>query len=257
MRGRREPKRGAALTVETASLYGRHAALYDRIYLDEDYYRRSAAFVLERLPPGPSILDLCAGTGTHARLFLAAGASVVAVDRSPQMLAVARAKAPGARLVSADVRALELGERFDAVVCLYGAIHYLETVDDVRRAFAVARDHLVPNGLVVFELRDHDRLHREPVLRRQGSLHVATAWRPGEGLRGADLYVISAFDAESGMHLIDVHHLFQTSPSAVAAWAEQAGLVKVELHAGYAETPYGPGVGGDAPVLVARRPSYG
>jgi SAM-dependent methyltransferase len=239
--------------VSRVSLYGPDARLYDRLYLDEEYYRRSASFVLERLPKSPTILDLCAGTGTHAREFLAGGASVVAVDRSPQMLAAACAKAPGARVVCADVRRLALGERFDAVVCLYGAIHYLETRADVRRVLAVARKHLVPAGIAVFELRDHARLSRETVQWKRGSLNVSALWRPEEGIRGSDLYVVSAFDSDTGAHFVDVHHLFQTNPRLIAAWAEEAGLTEVELRSGYGDVPYAPGVGGDAPVLVARR----
>jgi SAM-dependent methyltransferase len=243
-----------SLLVDGATLYGRHASLYDVIYRNDDYYRRSAAFVVARLPPNPAILDLCAGTGTHAREFVAAGATVVGVDRSPQMLAIARTKVPQASFVCADVRELALPARFDAVVCLYGSIHYLETPDDVQAALARAYDHLVPGGVLVLELRDHDRLASEPVERKLGPISVSTRWRRGEGARGGDLYVVAITDLETGDHVVDVHHLFQTEPLRFVRLTAEAGFVDFALHAGYDAALWGPDHGGDAPVLVAKRP---
>lgn len=240
--------------IEGAAIYGSEAALYDRIYFDEQYYRRSSSFVLERLPRRPSILDLCAGTGSHTREFLAAGASVVAIDVSADMLAIARQKAPEARFVCADVRGLALGSRFDAVVCLYGSIHYIEAPNDIRRILKVAVEHLVPGGVLVFELRDHDRLSRDPIERRCGSLSVSTMWRPGEGAGHSDLYIVSAFDRVSGRHFVDVHHLFCTNPTLIVGWAMAAGLTGIKLHMGFDDAEYGRTGGGDAPVLVGRRP---
>jgi SAM-dependent methyltransferase len=243
-----------SLLVDSASLYGRHAALYDVIYRNDDYYSRSAAFVLARLFPNPTILDLCAGTGTHAREFITAGATVVGVDRSPQMLAIARAKVPQASFVCADVCELALAVRFDAVVCLYGSIHYLETPDAVHAALARAYDHLVPGGIFVLELRDHDRLAHEPFERRLGPTSVSTRWRRREGVRGGDLYVVAITDLETGSQIVDTHHLFHTDPLRFAHWTAEAGFVDVALHAGYDAALWGPDHGGDAPVLVAKRP---
>jgi SAM-dependent methyltransferase len=224
------------------------------IYRDHDYYRRSAAFVLARLPPNPAILDLCAGTGTHAREFVAVGATVVGVDRSPEMLAIALAKVPQASFVCTDVRELDLSARFDAVVCLYGSIHYLETPDDVHAALVRAYRHLHPGGVLVLELRDHDRLEHEPIERRLGPILVSTRWRRGEGERGGDLYVVAVTDLETGSRVVDVHHLFQTDPLRFARWTAEVGFADVALHAGYDAALWGAGRGGDAPVLVATRP---
>jgi len=243
-----------SLLVDGASLYGLHAPLYDTIYRNDDYYRRSAAFVLARLSRNPAILDLCAGTGTHAREFIAAGATVVGVDRSSEMLAIAREKVPGASFVCGDVREVILATRFDAVVCLYGSIHYLETPDDVHAALTRAYHHLVPGGVLVLELRDRDRLACEPVERSLGPISMSTRWRRGEGARGGDLYVVAITDLETGSHVVDVHHLFQTDPPRFLRWTAEAGFVDVVLHAGYEAARWGPGYGGDAPVLVAKRP---
>jgi ubiquinone/menaquinone biosynthesis C-methylase UbiE len=75
------------------------------------------AAMLDLLPnvDGLDALDVGCGTGRYARLLLARGARVVGVDLSDAMLG--RARAGGARLIRADLRALPLrGASFDIVV---------------------------------------------------------------------------------------------------------------------------------------------
>jgi SAM-dependent methyltransferase len=86
------------------------------------------------------------------------GHSVVGVDDSPQMLARCRAALDGetrdrVRLVEADVRAFDLGEAFELVLCAFGSFEQLLTADDQVRALACAARHLSPEGVFVAELR--------------------------------------------------------------------------------------------------------
>ena len=53
--------------------------------------------LLAGLPAGP-VLDAACGTGRYMEHLLAAGRDVVGMDASPEMLAAARAKLPGADL---------------------------------------------------------------------------------------------------------------------------------------------------------------
>ena len=62
--------------------------------------------LLQRHPPGASrLLDLACGTGESLLPFLRRGYEVTGCDLSPAMLDLAREKAPGVRLVQADIRA--------------------------------------------------------------------------------------------------------------------------------------------------------
>jgi SAM-dependent methyltransferase len=136
--------------------FGRYARYYDIIYSDKDYaaeVRAVAELLRATLGPGPRrVLDAGCGTGSHAALLAALGHDVTGVDRSPEMLAVARDKVNDrVRLAPGDVRHLELGEEFDAVVCLFAVVSYQLSDEDVRAALRSFHRHLHVGGLVVFD----------------------------------------------------------------------------------------------------------
>ena len=90
------------------------AGLYDDKH---SFVWKLAAGVLELLDPKPGerILDLGCGTGHLAAKIAEAGAQVVGVDRSPEMIRQAREKYPALRFEVMDARELTLGGVFDAV----------------------------------------------------------------------------------------------------------------------------------------------
>ena len=93
-----------------------------------------------------SVLELGCGPGHFlAALSRQAPATrVAALELSPFMLELAGRRAPGARLVHADIAGFELGEAFDAVV----AVHVFGHVPRpwALRALERARGHLAPGG---------------------------------------------------------------------------------------------------------------
>jgi SAM-dependent methyltransferase len=141
-----------------SSVFGEgYAAAYDALYRDKDY--DAECDLVERLArehgdgPVRRVLDLGCGTGGHALVLAARGYEVVGVDRSEEMLAQARGKAAGSvAFHQADIRTVELGERFDLAVMLFAVLGYLGSDDDVRAALDAARRHLRPGGLLVFDV---------------------------------------------------------------------------------------------------------
>jgi SAM-dependent methyltransferase len=143
--------------------YTRYAALYDRLGQSQ-WSEQLARFTLDTLLPRferhpRRALDLACGTGTAALLLARAGLVVTGLDGSPQMLAVARAKAEAAGLavefvvgnLCADWRATIPGP-FDLVTCCYDSLNYLLEPAQLRRAFTTGRLALAPRGLLVCDL---------------------------------------------------------------------------------------------------------
>lgn len=142
-----------------SSYVGRYAELYDLFYGSKPYVDE-AAFVhkcLQKHGTGQvqSLLELACGTGSHALAFEKFGYKIVATDYSQDMLNVARCKASqNASKVDfryQDMRALELDQRFDAVICLFDAIGYVATNDALRQVFQGVHRHLRPGGLFIFD----------------------------------------------------------------------------------------------------------
>ncbi|MEL7215688.1 MAG: class I SAM-dependent methyltransferase, partial [Pseudomonadota bacterium] len=107
--------------------------------------------VLDLLAPirGERILDLGCGDGALTAKILEAGAEVIGLDASRDMVAAARARGVDARV--SDGHSFELGETFDAVFS-NAALHWMTEPDRVLSA--VAR-HLEPGGRFVAEQGGH------------------------------------------------------------------------------------------------------
>jgi hypothetical protein len=70
----------------------------------------------------PPVLYLGVGAGRLAAPLAAAGVRLVGVDSHPGMLAALRARSAGIELVQARIEELDLGRRFDLVICPSGVL---------------------------------------------------------------------------------------------------------------------------------------
>ncbi len=145
--------------------YARFAAFYDDI-MDDPGRRadRVRRFVELYRPGAVSLLELGCGTGSIlARLELIP--TLAGLDRSPQMLERARVKVPRAELFQGDMAAFSLGKRFDVVICVFDSLNHLLTLDAWQSLFTAAHDHLVEDGLFIFDVNtigELERLGNEP-----------------------------------------------------------------------------------------------
>jgi SAM-dependent methyltransferase len=145
--------------------YRGFAEVYDRVMRPVGY-EMWADYVLElceaygRQPR--QIIDLACGTGSTTLPFARRGCRVTGVDRSPDMLAVARLKAAeqgfDIAFVLGDMRAFEAPEPADLVTCLYDSINYLLGPDDLAEACRAVRRALKPDGLFIFDVNTRYRL---------------------------------------------------------------------------------------------------
>jgi len=147
------------------SIYEAYAPIYDAIRqgsFAEDLTRHILASA--PTPPGRA-LDLACGTGAAALVLADAGARVVGVDRSQDMLRIARARALDrglpVRWVAADIRRLSRSPAargtlrpgsFDLITCLYDSLNYLGGHEDLAAVCAGAARLLRPGGRFVFDL---------------------------------------------------------------------------------------------------------
>lgn len=139
-------------------VFDAYASYYDLLYRDKDYAGESR-YVLDLLAeqgiPGGQLLELGCGTGRHAEHFGSAGFRVHGIDLSERMVARAeeRLSTSGADhcFEVGDVRALQLGQEFDAVVALFHVLSYQCSNSDLEGTFATAAAHLRRGGAFVFD----------------------------------------------------------------------------------------------------------
>ena len=115
---------------------------------------------LRRHAPGAvSLLELGCGSG-QILAALSEVPSLTGIDRSPQMLAQARARVPRARLIEADMADFDLGESFDAVICVFDTLNHLTDFARWCVLFDRVAAHLRAGGLFVFDLNTVGQLQR-------------------------------------------------------------------------------------------------
>ena len=114
------------------------------------FWARYGRTTVERLAlaPGMHVLDVCCGSGASALPAAQAvgpGGSVTGVDLAANLLALARAKAASLGLRHATFREGDMldlklgGERFDAVVCVFGVFFVPDMASAVRSLWSAVR----------------------------------------------------------------------------------------------------------------------
>ncbi len=140
--------------------YREFARFYDAINDESESRSRKMLHYIERYHPNASsVLELGCGTGAILA-GLGSGLSLTGIDRSPEMLAIARRRCPSARLLQADITDFSLRERFDVVLCVYDTLNHVQSFDGWLKAFDRVREHLAEGGLFVFDLNTLGRLRR-------------------------------------------------------------------------------------------------
>ncbi len=110
------------------------------------------SLVLSRIPTGGKILDLCCGSGQISHMLTDHGFSVVGLDASVSLIALAKKNAPGAHFEVADARSFNSSDRFHAAISLNDSLNHLLSIEDLKAAFRKVHHCTVPGGLFLFDL---------------------------------------------------------------------------------------------------------
>jgi SAM-dependent methyltransferase len=108
---------------------------------------------------GGPVLDLACGTGRVALPLALAGFAVTGVERSPEMLAIARAKQRASGLatlkfVRGNMSYFQLGRRFALTIVAYRAFQHLLTAKEQRACLECVGQHLRRGGRLLVHLFD-------------------------------------------------------------------------------------------------------
>ena len=132
--------------------------IYDgHIYDGQNTHLTDLQFYKRWLPKNKDahILELCCGTGRLTLPIAEDGYHISGVDHTASMLEQARAKASKRGLeiefIEADIRTLDLPEKYDLIFIPYNSIHHLYSTEDLFKTFQVVKKHLKKGGHFLFD----------------------------------------------------------------------------------------------------------
>lgn len=124
------------------------------------------------LPPGllnliqstgaSEIIEFASGTGTVAIGLGLEGYHIIGVDYSPDMLRLAQKKAREHKIelkfILADITGVNLGHKFDLLLCLGNTVPQFTTAGALRKMLANARRHLRDDGHIIIQQLNYDKI---------------------------------------------------------------------------------------------------
>jgi ubiquinone/menaquinone biosynthesis C-methylase UbiE len=150
------------------------------------------------------LVDIGTGTGRMIELFGGAASHAIGIDRSPEMLRLARAKLDGQgahELRQGDVSALPLADASADTVILHQVLHFIPAPE---AALAEAARLLAPGGrILIADFAPHDREE----LRTQDA-HARLGFSDAQ---------IAGWLQQAGVHLIETRQ-FEGAPLTVKLW---------------------------------------
>jgi len=133
-----------------------YSSYYDLLYADKNY-AAEAAYILNLIrtytPNAKTILEYGSGTGNHAAYLCKAGLEVTGLERSADMVTLARQKnIEGFYPTVANIVDYNLDKSFDFVVALFHVISYLTGNVDLVKCFELTNKHLTVGGYFAFDV---------------------------------------------------------------------------------------------------------
>lgn len=110
-----------------------------------------AAVARRHTPDADSLLDVACGTAAHLGPFSKLFATAEGLEIASPMRDLAARRWPGLTIHEGDMRDFDLGRQYSVVTCMFCAIGYLESFEDMRAAVAAMARHLRPGGTLVVE----------------------------------------------------------------------------------------------------------
>lgn len=212
------------------------AALYDGFrgespnmwaaYLDELFARHAAE-------KPRSLIDVACGTGTVTAALCRLGYEMTGIDRSEDMLALAKQHAPDALLIHQDMRSIELYNKSEGAVCCLDSINYLPSLDDVKRTFKCINKYLEDGSVFIFDVNTEKRFKEKYgkndfiLENKNGLIAWSCDYKPR--LRRCDFYLSCFIPGEDGRYTRrdEEQSEYCYSDAELRACAEEAGFETV------------------------------
>jgi len=135
-------------------MYQQSAEFYDKVYSFKDYRAESEKLIqfIENYlkSSGRKLLDVACGTGRHIEI-LKQNFLVEGLDLDQNLLDIARRRNPEIVFHHASMMDFTLPGCYDVITCLFSAIGYALTIENLQQAYLCMARHLLPGGVLLVE----------------------------------------------------------------------------------------------------------
>ena len=139
----------SALAQNIIEIYKKHARAWTELRGDFLYEKEWLDLFLSLIPVHSTLLDLGCGSGKPiADYLIQQGHTLIGVDSSDVMIAMAQKNFPKQTWVQADMRTVELDQKFNAILAWDSFFHLIP--DDQRQMFAQFAQFSVTNTALMF-----------------------------------------------------------------------------------------------------------
>lgn len=230
--------------------YQHLAQVYDYLMQDAPYdkWLRYIERICQHYQHTPKrVLDLACGTGAIAIPLAQQGLEVCGLDLSPEMLAMADAKARERnvklRWIEQDMTLLELAQQVDTILCFCDSLNYIVEEKLLKQMFQRVYNQLSKGGLFLFDC--HSLYQLEHIYGNNTFTHneeeIAYIWQSYYNHREYTVtHELSFFIQEEGQTYIrfDEWHQQRAYPlDKLVEWLQACGFELLEISADFRAEP--------------------
>jgi len=140
------------------------AEAYDYILRHVDYqqwYEFILSIMMRYCGKPENILELGCGTGKFGAKFSADDYRIVGIDRSMDMLKIARTRSfRNFRIICSDIRNFVLKRNFDFIFCVHDTMNYQLSGEDVRAVFRSVKNVMHNGSIFMFDITTEHNIER-------------------------------------------------------------------------------------------------
>jgi len=216
--------------------YSELAGIYDSV-MDHVNYRQwsnylHSVFTEFAQIPVKEVLELASGTGSFAIDLSEMEYNVSALDINFEMLKIAREKSvrkgSSINFWLGDIRRFRTRKHFDAIICMYDSINYLNSTNEIQDTFDCVSEILNAGGLFVFDIctEKNSQKHFNNVYNRNRELGYSRE----SFYRERSRIQINQFKIETNSEIyFEVHrqHIFRVNELQEAIRASQLEMIHI------------------------------
>jgi ubiquinone/menaquinone biosynthesis C-methylase UbiE len=144
------------------------SSFYDLIYYKSDIYEREANLVKSfiqkyKQTQNDKLLDIACGTGTHIKFFMPVF-KVFGLDNSKEMLHIAQNNYPNIKFFNENMINFKIDIKFGAIICLFGSIGLVQSIENLRKAIKSFSRHLETGGILILVPWSTKELFKEKIV---------------------------------------------------------------------------------------------